>query len=63
MMKIVVTISDYGAAMNIGGEVNRTSYIVDVPTKNIPEKLKEYFAKKSLRSYSTFSLSLLNEDV
>ena len=61
MMKIVVTISDFGAAMNIGGDTIRTSHIIDVPTKNIPEKLKEYFASKEMQKYSTISLSILGE--
>lgn len=63
MIKIIVTISDFGAAMHIGGDVIRFSHIIDVPTKNIPIKLKEYFKDKDMQKYSTISLSILKEDI
>ena len=62
MIKIVATISDFGAAANIGGDTIKKSYIIDVPTQNIPPKLKEYFIKEDRRSYTTLSFSLLDED-
>ena len=62
MIKIIATITDYGAAMNIGGDVERISHIINVPTQNIPERLKMWLEEKALRKHSTISLSLLRED-
>ena len=42
MLKIVATISNFGAAMNIGGDTERESMVIDIPTNNIPKRLKLY---------------------
>ena len=63
MLKIVATITNFGAALNIGGDPVRESMIIDVPTNNIPEKLKKYLdANLAKRKYETLSFSILNED-
>lgn len=46
-MKLAVTITDHGAAVNIGGEVERTTVVFEVPDANVPSILKEYFLEKS----------------
>ena len=61
MIKIVATISNFGAAVNIGGNVEYESEIVEIPTKNIPPRLKRYLDSNS-HKWETLSLSLLKED-
>ena len=63
MLKIVATIADYGALMHLGADVERTSFIINVPTQNIPEEIKRYLGKSKTPSYSTLSFSLLKEDL
>ncbi len=58
-MKIVATIADFGAAANIGGDVERESEIIDVPDDAVPPMLKEQLEKKS--QWVTISLSILKE--
>ena len=62
MIKIIATISDYGAAAHVGGDVIKTSHVINIPTNNIPLKLKEYLENKQLRALSTLSFSLLDEE-
>ncbi len=68
MIKIVVTVSDFGAAANVGGPVENVSAIIDVPTKNIPSILLEHLGRiakhkenKNYNIYQTLSFSLLDE--
>lgn len=61
MLKIVATISDYGAAMHIGGDVERVSHIIDIPTSIIPEAIKEFLKENGRPSHATLSFSLLKE--
>lgn len=64
MLKIVATISDFGAAANIGGDTERESFIIEVPTKNIPEPLKEFLNRSAdEKQWQTLSLSILNENL
>lgn len=62
MIKIVVTYSDFGAAANIGGNVEFTSDIIEIPTQNIPKKLKNILADPDIKKWISLSFSLLNED-
>lgn len=59
-MKIVFTISDFGAAANIGGDTERSSFIVDVPDEHIPHKVRDHFENKN-NKWQTLSLSVLDE--
>jgi len=73
-MKIVVTISDFGAAAHIGGDVERESEIMEIPDDIISPMLKVHLEKRKRQrkaisegvsgecSYYTCSLSLLVED-
>ena len=61
MIKIIATISNFGAAVNVGGGVEKTSFIIEVPTKNVPFHISNYI--KSDKKWETLSLSLLDEEV
>lgn len=61
MIKIVATISNFGAAANVGGDVERESVIIEIPTKNIPAKLKKYLEEEDQRKWETLSFSLLDD--
>lgn len=39
-MKLAFTVSDFGAAANIGGEIERSTYVIEVPDELIPAKVK-----------------------
>lgn len=43
-VKLAFTVSDFGAAANIGAEIDRSTYVVEVPDELIPQKVK--WAKK-----------------
>lgn len=43
-MKLAFTVSDFGAAANIGSEIDRSTYVIEVPDELIPQKVK--WAKK-----------------
>jgi hypothetical protein len=60
-MKIVFTISDFGAAANIGGDTERKSMIVDVPDELIPLEVSKYLEGGDSSHWQTLSLSLLVE--
>ena len=62
MIKIVATISDFGAAANIGGNVEYYSEIINVPTSAIPPRMKRYLSDEQARKWATLSFSLLMED-
>lgn len=59
MIKIVATISDFGAAANIGGDVERFSEIIHIPESEIPLRMKKYLKD---RQWQTLSFSLLEEE-
>ena len=61
MLKLVATISDFGAAANIGGNVQYNSEIIEIPTRSIPPRLREYLEKESTRRWQTVQFSLLFE--
>jgi hypothetical protein len=39
-MKLVITLSDYGAALYCGADVERESFVIDIPSDLIPEQVK-----------------------
>lgn len=43
-VKLAFTVSDFEAAANIGAEIDRSTYVVEVPDELIPQKVK--WAKK-----------------
>lgn len=64
MLKIVATITNYGAAANVGGDPVRQSVIIDIPTSAIPSLLKDYLAAKpEVKKWETASLSFLVEEI
>ena len=62
MLKIVATISDFGAAANVGGNVGYRSYIIEIPTQNVPAKVKEALEDEGTMKWTTVSLSFLDEE-
>ena len=54
-MKIVITVSDFGAMMHTGADIQRESIVVEVPT---PEFIKPYLENKQ-GTFGTISLSIL----
>lgn len=62
MIKIICTISDFGAAANFHGDVHRTSVVIEIPTKNIPPLLKNHLDSEDQRKWETISFSLLEEE-
>ena len=63
MLKIIATISNFGAKANIGGETEIYSYMIEVPTSKIPKAVKEHLEKENIRKYQTLSLSIFREDL
>ena len=59
-MKIIATITEFGAAANIGGEIERHSYIIDVPQEFIPVPVQLHIAKE--QTWQTLSLSILKNE-
>ena len=62
MLKIVATIANFGAAANIGGSVEYKSEIINVPTNNIPPRLKRYLDEEN-HKWETLSFSLLKDEI
>lgn len=56
-MKIVITVSDFGAMLHTGADLDRTSLVVEIPT---PDFVKPYLENRE--GYSgVVSLSVLKE--
>lgn len=60
MLKIIATMTDLADAAHIGGDPIKTSVIIEIPTKSIPDKLKRYL--ETDQKWSTLSFSLLVEN-
>ena len=64
-MKLIFTITDASGLAHMGLDIERHSYIVEVPDENIPAPVKrdiEYERKEgSPPSYVTISISVLKE--
>ena len=62
-MKIAATISDATLLIHAGADVEKTTYIIEVPDDSIPPGLRKYFEDKPRlkNNYSTISLSLVWE--
>lgn len=58
-MKIVATISEFGAAANIGGEVSRDSYIIEIPDDKVPLPVLLHLREE--QKWQTMSLSVFKE--
>ena len=58
-MKIIATISDFGAAANIGGDVERCSYVIDIPDDKIPIPVLLHL--KEGQRWQTMALSVFKE--
>ena len=64
MLKMIATITYFGAAANIGGDPERVSVIIDIPTKNIPNRLKRHLESEPRdKKYETLSISLLDQEL
>lgn len=61
-MKIIATISDFGAAANIGGEIERYSYVIDIPDDKIPVPVLLHFKDKEIQKWQTMALSVFKEN-
>ena len=62
-MKLVVTFAFGADAVYVGGDVCRVSYIMEIPDKYVPDRLKDYLKNRERYQYTTVSFSLLEEDV
>ena len=61
-MKIVLTISDYGAVANVGGDVEKRSYVINIPDDELDDDLKNQFNPElNTRKWFSISLSMLEE--
>jgi hypothetical protein len=62
-MKLAFTISYFGAAVHVGGEVEKETILVDVPDEQIPPPLQKYLdlKEKGTTSYTTLSISFVSE--
>ena len=61
-MKIAATISDAGMALNIGGPVNQTTYIIEIPESYLPLKVRQFLEGKDRpNAYWSISLTLVDE--
>lgn len=60
-MKLVVTFANYGAAANVGGDVERSSEIIKIPDSLVPPKLKQHIEEPAIRKWQTVSFSILEE--
>ena len=67
-MKIVATVTDCGAAANIGGGIESRSAVIDLG-ENIPEILKTYLASRKWAkegenryTYKDLSFSILDDE-
>lgn len=61
-MKLVVTFAFGADAVYIGGDVHRVSYIMEIPDKCVPDRLKDYLENREKYQYTTVLFSLLEED-
>ena len=68
MVKIVATITEFGAAANCGGAVTSESGIINVPTENIPRVFREFLERTEKMKaqghtiWEGVSFSILRED-
>lgn len=66
-MKIVVTISEFGAAANLGGDVERRSAVIDIPDDQLPVMLQQELQYRAEareadgQVWTSISFSLLEE--
>ena len=66
-MKIIATVSEFGAAANLGGDVERKSVLIDVPDDALPQFLQDELefrreAKESKSQvWTSISFSLFEE--
>lgn len=61
-MKIAATISDAGMALNVGGPVNQTTHIIEIPDSCLPMKVKQFLEGKDRpNAYWSLSLTLVDE--
>lgn len=72
-MKIAVTITDAGMALNVGGPVSQETAIIEIPDENLPYILRKYLqhrdqaivaaerAQLPPHLYATCSFSLVDE--
>lgn len=61
-MKIIATIDSFGAAANIGGSVESTSYTIEVPDRDIPHPVYHHVKDQKVRKWQTLSLSILRDE-
>lgn len=54
-MKIAFTVSDFGAAANIGGDVERKTATIEIPDEQIPKIVRDHLATPK---WSTLSISV-----
>jgi hypothetical protein len=61
MLKIIATITNFGAAANVGGEVERTSFEIEIPENYLPEEVKNHLQKENHRTWQNISLSIKSD--
>lgn len=61
-MKIAATISDVGMALNVGGPVNQSTHIIDIPDSFLPLKVIQFLdGKDRPNAYWSMTLTLVDE--
>ena len=61
-MKLAFTMSDAGAALHIGGQVNTTTHVVEIPDALLPLRVKQYLEGKDRPGcYWSMAISLVDE--
>lgn len=59
-MKVVMTVCDYCEMVTMGTDIERKSYIVDIPDERIPIEVK--MCAETDRGHRTLSITVLKED-
>lgn len=64
-MKLAFTISDAVHVINVSGELERKTVIVEIPDESLPKPLQSYIAEKANEpkpwSYLSLSISIVQE--
>ena len=63
MIKIIATIHSFGAAVNVGGSVESTSYEIGVLEVLVPTQVLWHLKDENARKWQTLSLSILSESL
>ena len=60
-MKLAFTLANYGAAANVGGDVERETHIVELPDESLPSDVRDHLTDPNIRKWQTLCISILKE--